>query len=213
VYGCASGDGCDEGVAGGSDAEPCAGERVAGGESALAEGEDDEGDWNSLAMSARLTAGFVAAAGDGVDLGGALAAADGVAAGAAAVFVAGGAGDGEVPFDCACAGCVAGTDPKVLTPWGFRVGTEAGEEDMGAETSSMDPNVTEEPVNPKGGVSAGQMLNRDRHATSVRVRAHRLEGANARPSFRARTSERCTITSALVRGDAGSCDETITYPA
>ena len=39
----------------------------------------------------------------------------------------------------------AGTEPKDLIPSGFIVGTAAGEEDMGAEASSMDPKVTDEP--------------------------------------------------------------------
>ena len=39
----------------------------------------------------------------------------------------------------------AGTEPKVLIPSGLIVGTAAGEDDMGAAASSMDPKVTDEP--------------------------------------------------------------------
>lgn len=46
-----------------------------------------------------------------------------------------------LPFTCP----VAGTDPNDLTPSDFTAGVEAGEEDMGAETSSIDPKVTGEP--------------------------------------------------------------------
>ena len=42
---------------------------------------------------------------------------------------------------------VAGRDPKDLMPSGLIVGTAAGEEDIGAEVSSMDPKVTDEPGN------------------------------------------------------------------
>lgn len=47
----------------------------------------------------------------------------------------------------------AGTEPNVLMPSGLMVGTAAGEDEMGAEVSSMDPKVTEEPE--CGSVSAG----------------------------------------------------------
>lgn len=40
----------------------------------------------------------------------------------------------------------AGTDPKVLTPSDLMGGVAAGEEDMGAETSSIDQKVTGEPI-------------------------------------------------------------------
>ena len=39
-----------------------------------------------------------------------------------------------------------GTDPKVFTPSDLVGGTAAGDEDIGAETSSIDPKVTAEPV-------------------------------------------------------------------
>jgi hypothetical protein len=39
-----------------------------------------------------------------------------------------------------------GTVPKVFTPSDLVGGTAAGDEDIGAETSSIDPNVTAEPV-------------------------------------------------------------------
>lgn len=39
-----------------------------------------------------------------------------------------------------------GTDPKVFTPSDLVGGTAAGEEDIGAETSFIDPKVTAEPV-------------------------------------------------------------------
>ena len=38
-----------------------------------------------------------------------------------------------------------GTEPKVLIPSGLIVGTAAGEDDIGAAASSMDPKVTNEP--------------------------------------------------------------------
>ena len=40
---------------------------------------------------------------------------------------------------------VAGNVPNDLIPSGLIVGTAAGDEDMGAEASSMDPKVTDEP--------------------------------------------------------------------
>lgn len=40
---------------------------------------------------------------------------------------------------------VAGTDPKDFTPSDLMGGAAAGEEDIGAETSSIDPNVTADP--------------------------------------------------------------------
>lgn len=43
-----------------------------------------------------------------------------------------------------CAGDT-GTDPKVLGTSGFMDGTAAGEEEMGADGSSIEPNVTEDP--------------------------------------------------------------------
>ena len=43
------------------------------------------------------------------------------------------------PFD------VAGTLPNDLIPSGLIVGTFAGEDDIGAEASSIDPKVTDEP--------------------------------------------------------------------
>lgn len=49
---------------------------------------------------------------------------------------------GELPFTVLCG--VAGTEPKVLTPSDLMGGTETGEEEMGAVTSSIDPNVTGE---------------------------------------------------------------------
>jgi hypothetical protein len=45
----------------------------------------------------------------------------------------------------------AGTVPNDLTPSDLTAGVEAGEEEIGAETSSIDPNDTAEP---KGNVSA-----------------------------------------------------------
>ena len=39
----------------------------------------------------------------------------------------------------------AGTVPKDLIPSGLMTGTEAGEDDIGAEASSIDPKVTDEP--------------------------------------------------------------------
>ena len=39
-----------------------------------------------------------------------------------------------------------GTDPKVLMPSDLVGGMAAGDEDIGAETSSIDPNITAEPV-------------------------------------------------------------------
>ena len=39
-----------------------------------------------------------------------------------------------------------GTDPKDFTPSDLVGGTAAGDEDIGAETSSIDPKVTAEPV-------------------------------------------------------------------
>jgi len=39
----------------------------------------------------------------------------------------------------------AGTDPKDFTPSDLIGGAAAGEEDIGAESSSIDPNVTAEP--------------------------------------------------------------------
>ena len=39
-----------------------------------------------------------------------------------------------------------GTDPKVFTPSDLGGGPAAGDEDIGAETSSIDPKVTAEPV-------------------------------------------------------------------
>jgi hypothetical protein len=42
-------------------------------------------------------------------------------------------------------GVAAGTDPKERTPSDFRAGAAAGDEDIGAETSSIDPKVTAEP--------------------------------------------------------------------
>jgi hypothetical protein len=40
----------------------------------------------------------------------------------------------------------AGTDPNDFTPSDLIGGTEAGEEDIGAATSSIEPKVTEEPM-------------------------------------------------------------------
>ena len=40
---------------------------------------------------------------------------------------------------------VLGRDPKDLTPSDLTWGAEAGEEEIGAETSSIEPNVTGEP--------------------------------------------------------------------
>lgn len=45
------------------------------------------------------------------------------------------------PFEVA-----AGTDPNDLIPSGLMVGTVAGDDDMGADASSMDPKVTDDPV-------------------------------------------------------------------
>lgn len=49
---------------------------------------------------------------------------------------------GELPFTVLCG--VAGTEPKVLTPSDLMGGTDTGEDEMGAVTSSIDPNVTGE---------------------------------------------------------------------
>ena len=43
-------------------------------------------------------------------------------------------------------GAATGTDPKVFRPSDFVRGTAAGDGDVGAETSSIDPKVTAEPV-------------------------------------------------------------------
>lgn len=71
-------------------------------------------------------------------------------------FVADAAGVDEAVFDidaaeglpltgaCAEVG-VAGTVPNDFTPSVFIGGTEAGDEDIGAETSSIEPKVTAEP--------------------------------------------------------------------
>lgn len=40
----------------------------------------------------------------------------------------------------------AGTDPKDFTPSDLRAGAAAGDEDIGADTSSIDPKVTAEPA-------------------------------------------------------------------
>lgn len=40
----------------------------------------------------------------------------------------------------------AGTEPNDFIPSGLIVGTAAGEEDMGAAASSIDPKVTDEPA-------------------------------------------------------------------
>jgi hypothetical protein len=40
----------------------------------------------------------------------------------------------------------AGTVPKDFTPSDLRAGAAAGDEDIGADTSSIDPKVTAEPV-------------------------------------------------------------------
>lgn len=41
--------------------------------------------------------------------------------------------------------CVAGTEPNVLTPSDLIGGTAAGEDEIGAVTSSIDPKVTDDP--------------------------------------------------------------------
>lgn len=46
---------------------------------------------------------------------------------------------------------VAVTEPKALGASGFIGGTEAGEEDIGAASSSIEPKVTEEPVGEQEG--------------------------------------------------------------
>lgn len=142
VYECApSADGCELGVPGNA-VLVGAGDRGPDDGPSEVDGEEDAAPdpWKSFAISARLTEGLLAD-GDGVGAAEAAAAED-VEAGAAGVLVA---GEAARPFGCAEAG-FAGTEPKVFTPCDLRVGTEAGEEDIGAETSSMDPNVTEEPV-------------------------------------------------------------------
>ena len=45
-----------------------------------------------------------------------------------------------------CNYTAAGTDPKDFTPSDLVGGMAAGDEDIGAETSSIDPKVTAEPV-------------------------------------------------------------------
>lgn len=56
-------------------------------------------------------------------------------------FEVGAVVDGDLPFVL-----VAGTEPKDLTPSDFTVGAWAGEEDMGAPASSIDPKDTAEPM-------------------------------------------------------------------
>lgn len=41
---------------------------------------------------------------------------------------------------------VAGTEPKDLTPSDLMAGVAAGDDEMGAEASSIEPNVTAEPT-------------------------------------------------------------------
>ena len=48
---------------------------------------------------------------------------------------------------------VAVTDPKLLGASDFIGGTEAGEEDIGADVSSIEPKVTEEPGGMEDSVS------------------------------------------------------------
>ena len=57
-------------------------------------------------------------------------------------------GAGGLPLMAAVlgGGVEAAKEPKDFIPSDFIGGTEAGEEDMGAETSSIEPNVTDEPV-------------------------------------------------------------------
>jgi hypothetical protein len=108
------------------------------GAGAEEDGADDEDeDWNILRTSALLILGFSpatcfvapvdAVTGGVVDVG-----VDGLDDVAAAL-----------PFVWLL---LAAIEPKVLTPFVFKVGTEAGEEETGAETSSMDPKVTGEPL-------------------------------------------------------------------
>jgi hypothetical protein len=112
-------------------------EATAAGAGVVAGGLGVEDDWNILSSSALLglafSAGFVA----GVDVEGM------VVVGVVAVGVDGLDG---VTAALPLGGVLATIDPNVLTlpPCVFRVGTAAGEEDTGAETSSMDPKVTEE---------------------------------------------------------------------
>jgi hypothetical protein len=54
--------------------------------------------------------------------------------------------DAGLPLVAAAGPLAATMEPKVLTPCGLSVGTAAGEEETGAETSSIEPNVTAEPV-------------------------------------------------------------------
>lgn len=56
-------------------------------------------------------------------------------------FEVGGVVDVDLPFTL----LFAGTVPKDLTPSDFTAGAEAGEEDMGAPVSSIDPKDTAEP--------------------------------------------------------------------
>ena len=136
--------GCDEGPV--CDDDDCDGKfdgRIAGDDvdsEGGVEDEPDEGFWNIFLMSILGLAGAVAAA---------------VAAGVDAV-------DEEGDEDDEAAGVaswgldemdglpltwpeVAGTVPKDFTAE-FTGGTAAGEEDIGAEASSIDPKVTAEPI-------------------------------------------------------------------
>ena len=58
------------------------------------------------------------------------------------VFAADGAGDEDLPL---AAGVSAATEPNDFTPSDLIGGTEAGEEEMGADASFIEPKVTAEP--------------------------------------------------------------------
>ena len=53
--------------------------------------------------------------------------------------------ENDVVRECILPFGFAGTEPNDLIPSGFIIGAGAGEDEMGAEASSMDPKVTDEP--------------------------------------------------------------------
>jgi hypothetical protein len=126
-------DGCDETTGAGDDRFA---ESFDGG--GVDDDEEDEGFWNILRMSFLSSLGALEAGG-GVGL------ADDDDAAAPAVEPAGATDDEALVVPL---GCCAGTDPNDLTTSDFTeaaVGGETagdGDEEMGAEASLMDPNVT-----------------------------------------------------------------------